>query len=49
MSKGSWRRPTLVPKEQVDANWERAFGKKKTTDVKKKEEKGQQGKQDKTK
>ena len=28
MSKGSHRRPSSVPMEEVDKNWERIFGKK---------------------
>jgi hypothetical protein len=29
MSKGDWKRPCSVPKEQYDANFEAVFGKKK--------------------
>jgi len=29
MSKGDNRRPAQVPVKQIDANWERIFGKKK--------------------
>ena len=28
MGKGDSRRPTLIPKEQADANWDAVFGKK---------------------
>lgn len=29
MGKGDGRRPTLIPKEQADANWDAVFGPKK--------------------
>jgi hypothetical protein len=30
--KGSWQRPSSVPKKVFDSNWDRAFGKKKKDD-----------------
>lgn len=32
MSKGDWRRPSKVSQEELDARWEKAFGKKEQQD-----------------
>ena len=44
MSKGSWRRPSLVPKDVQDKNYDRIFRKKESTDNEKPESSKSKGK-----